>query len=122
MGENVFNGYPCKNITKYFCIFFHFRTFCFCFSFLEKTPILVVACGICPPPPFTDWSVTYRFFLTPSLNYFTFNIIFCDLEGLFIFQNYQKTGPVYKKTVPVLNKQALIVKRPVQFRTPQYAS
>ena len=28
----VFNGYPCKMTQKYFCIFFHFRTFCFFFS------------------------------------------------------------------------------------------
>ena len=25
--ENVFNGYPCKNVAKYFCIFFGFRIF-----------------------------------------------------------------------------------------------
>ena len=26
-GRKVFNGYPCKNFTKYFCIFFRFRKF-----------------------------------------------------------------------------------------------
>ena len=24
--KNFFNGYPCKNVTKYFCIFFYCRT------------------------------------------------------------------------------------------------
>ena len=23
----VFDGYPCKNVTEYFCIFYYFRTF-----------------------------------------------------------------------------------------------
>ena len=35
--ENVCNRYPCKNVSKYFCIFFCFRTFkAFLFYFLKK--------------------------------------------------------------------------------------
>ena len=65
IGKNVFNGYYCKNVTKHFCIFLHFRTFCIFFSFSEKTTILDKARG---QPPFTDWSVTYMFFLRLPLH------------------------------------------------------
>ena len=59
----VLNGYPYKNVTKYFCIFFHFRTLHLFLFFLKKTS-MKPARGFAPPPgPVTDWSVTYRFFL-----------------------------------------------------------
>ena len=48
-GKILFNGYPCKNVKKYFCIFFPFRTFCI--FFILKTPILVTVGGFAPPPP-----------------------------------------------------------------------
>ena len=32
-----FNGYPCKNVTKYFGTFFCFRTFCIFFSFTDRS-------------------------------------------------------------------------------------
>ena len=41
----MFYGYPCKNVTKYFCTFFRFRTFCLFSLFQKKTPILVTAKG-----------------------------------------------------------------------------
>ena len=54
---------PCKNVTKYFCIFFRLRKFCIFFSFSQKNTYFGCVQGVChPPPSFTDWSVTYRFF------------------------------------------------------------
>ena len=46
----VFNEYPCKNATKYFCIFFCFRQFCIFFSFSEKNTYFGYGQGVCPPP------------------------------------------------------------------------
>ena len=66
--EKYFHGYPCKNFTKYFCVFFRFRTFCIFFSFYRPKHIYF-GCGQGvdpPPPPFTDQSATNSFF-TPSL-------------------------------------------------------
>ena len=37
--ENVYNGYPCKNFTKYFGIFFCFRTFKAFFFILRRKQI-----------------------------------------------------------------------------------
>ena len=46
-GKNVFLQ---KNVTKYFCIFFHFRTFCI-FSLSEKNTYFGYGRGFQPPPP-----------------------------------------------------------------------
>ena len=44
--ENVFNGYPCKNVTKYFCIFSFFI-----FFILRKKLAFIAARGRPPPSP-----------------------------------------------------------------------
>ena len=49
--KNVFSGYPCKHVAKYFCIFFRFRTFCIFFSFSEKKDYFGYGQGVCPPSP-----------------------------------------------------------------------
>ena len=52
---------------KIFFIFFRFKTFCIFSLSQKKTPLLVTARGLAPPPaPFMDRSITYSFF-TPSL-------------------------------------------------------
>ena len=46
----VFNGYPCKNVTKYFS-YFSISENSASFSFFQKkTPIFVTARGFAPPP------------------------------------------------------------------------
>ena len=55
----VFNGYPFKNVTKYFCIFFHFRTFCIFFSFSEKNTYFWLQ----PPPPVYELVRNLKIFL-----------------------------------------------------------
>ena len=41
---------------------FPFENILYLFSSLKNTPILVADWGVDPPPPFTDQSVTLRFF------------------------------------------------------------
>ena len=66
----VFNGNPCKNVTKYFCIFFHFREFCIFFSFSEeKKP----GYGQRVPPP-----LVYGLVLTYSCFFYD---AFINLQG-----------------------------------------
>ena len=68
-----FNGYPCKKVTKYVCIFFPFQNILHLFLFFsKKNTYFGYGQGVCPPPPFTDWSVTSRFFLTPSLSFLNY--------------------------------------------------
>ena len=47
--RKVFNGYPCKNGTTYFCVFFRFRTFCVFFSFTAKKYLFWLRPGVPPP-------------------------------------------------------------------------
>ena len=48
IGKKVFNVYPYENVTKMFCIFFRFRTFCIFFSL--KKNLFWLQPGGWPPP------------------------------------------------------------------------
>ena len=66
--KKVFNGYPCKNVTKYFCTFFVSEH---SFSLFSTKTILVAYWGLTAPPPFTYRSVTFMFFLRLLLEWLT---------------------------------------------------
>ena len=91
-----------QNIFAYFSISEHSAYFSL---FQKKTPILVTARGFAPPPPFTDWSVTYihsfihlfqyilyTFVHLEEFIYSTVHIKLCEDIGIFI-KNYKSTNP-----------------------------
>ena len=81
MGKHfqVLNGYPCKNVTNYFCIFFRFRTFCL-FCFFLKNYLLWLR-----PPPLVYGPVRnfYGYVNTLVQN------IFFELSGSKIYAHVQ---------------------------------
>ena len=75
----VLNGYPCKNVTKYFCIFFCFRTF-YAFFFLRTKNLHYLAAERSTPPPLSRSFHSNRHFCLYVL-YLIFSCIFCSLRS-----------------------------------------
>ena len=47
----VFNGYPCKKVTKYFCIYISISEQSASFSLFQKKNLFLLRTGGLPPPP-----------------------------------------------------------------------